>query len=150
MRSADAEPNGSGAFKGHDCYRLYRVADRSGASPRRSTSSLGIQLADAPKFDAEIAALMIGKCVLVGLTYQNRRGDEISVQQFYGTVASADERRGTSLILSGQDAGQTKWLPPGTDSFHAASKGEYRLRSSGEVVVDPDYTAIWAVVVPDA
>ena len=29
MRSADAEPNGSRAFKGHDCYRLDRVADRS-------------------------------------------------------------------------------------------------------------------------
>ena len=93
---------------------------------------------------------MIGKCVLVGLTYENRRGEEISLQQFYGTVASADEKRGISLILAGRDAGQTKWLPPDTDSFHAASKGEYRLRSSGEVVVDPDYTATWTVVVPDA
>jgi hypothetical protein len=29
MRSADAEPNSSKASEGYDCYRLYRVADRS-------------------------------------------------------------------------------------------------------------------------
>jgi hypothetical protein len=36
MRSADAEPN---AFQGHDCYRLYRVADRSADHEKHHTCS---------------------------------------------------------------------------------------------------------------
>ena len=39
MRSADAEPNSSGAFDGHDGYRLYRVADRSADHDRHYFSA---------------------------------------------------------------------------------------------------------------
>ena len=39
MRSADAEPNGSKAFDGHDCYRLYRAADRSAEHDRYFSSA---------------------------------------------------------------------------------------------------------------
>jgi len=35
MRSADAEPNIGEASSGHDCYRLFRVADRSADHDRR-------------------------------------------------------------------------------------------------------------------
>jgi len=35
MRSADAEPNIGKASSGHDCYRLFRVADRSADHDRR-------------------------------------------------------------------------------------------------------------------
>src|SRR5580658_6445779 len=39
MRSADAEPNIRGASSGHDCYRLFRVADRSADHDRRFLSA---------------------------------------------------------------------------------------------------------------
>ena len=39
MRSADAEPNGSKAFDSHDCYRLYRAADRSAEHDRYFSSA---------------------------------------------------------------------------------------------------------------
>src|SRR6266849_2894906 len=48
MRSADAEPNGSTAFDSHDCYRLYRAADRSAEHDRYfsgATSGIGCCIA---------------------------------------------------------------------------------------------------------
>jgi hypothetical protein len=39
MRSADAEPNIGKASSGHDCYRLFRVADRSADHDRRFLSA---------------------------------------------------------------------------------------------------------------
>ncbi|GAB5895435.1 hypothetical protein [Mycolicibacterium mageritense] len=37
--------------------------------------------------------------------------------------------------------GETFTLPPAPESFSPAPPGEYRLRSTGEVVTDPDYLA---------
>jgi hypothetical protein len=34
------------------------------------------------------------------------------------------------------------------EAFEAAPPGEYRLRSSGEVVVNPDYITSWVVEAP--
>jgi hypothetical protein len=39
MRSADAEPNTGKASSGHDCYRLFLVADRSADHDRRFLSA---------------------------------------------------------------------------------------------------------------
>jgi hypothetical protein len=41
-----------------------------------------------------------------------------------------------------------EWLPPDTRAFQKASPGEYRLKSTGEVVADPDYTAMWTLRSP--
>jgi hypothetical protein len=100
-------------------------------------------------FDAARAESLIGKRVLVGITYENRRGEMSRSEQVFGTVASADPR-GIRVALDGVRRGETKWLPPSTDVFQPAARGEYRLRSTGEVVVDPDFTAQWTVKQPDA
>ncbi len=39
-------------------------------------------------------------------------------------------------------------LPPVEEAFEPAPPGEYRLRTTGEVVVDPDFTTSWTVVPP--
>lgn len=36
-------------------------------------------------------------------------------------------------------------LPPTTSAFRAARRGVYRMRSTGEEVVNPDLEAIWTV-----
>ncbi len=36
-------------------------------------------------------------------------------------------------------------LPPDVRTFEEARPGEYRLRSTGEIVVDPDFTSTWIV-----
>jgi hypothetical protein len=66
-------------------------------------------------------------------------------EQFHGRIASAHSTRGFCVVLEGQKFGSAYWLPPDLRPFAAAPRGEYRLRSTGEVVVDPDLTANWIV-----
>lgn len=103
-----------------------------------------------PPFDKDFAHELIGKIVLVGFTYVDMRGNITSQEQFYGVVTSADARTGLTLELCGSRAGETHRLPPDTRAFFRAEPGEYRLRSSGEIVSDPDYTSTWTIERPDA
>ena len=103
-----------------------------------------------PQFDQALADELVGKLVLVGITHEDRRGEVKRHEQFFGTVLTVDPRRGISLSLRGKRSGETKWLPPDTSAFHHADKGQYRLRSTGEVVSNPDYTAQWTLVRPDS
>jgi hypothetical protein len=101
-------------------------------------------------FDAVFAADLIGKYVLVGVRIEDKRGTFKRDEQFHGTVLSADPKSGIKIALLGSRAGETKTLPPVTHVWQRAAKGVYRLRSTGEKVVDPDFTATWQLVQPDA
>jgi len=103
-----------------------------------------------PTFDSEFAQSLVGKRVLVGVTRQDRRGQHISNDQYHGVIVTADAVRGIEIELAGVRAGEKKWLPPATEPFKAAAKGQYRLRSTGEVVVDPDFTAQWTLTQTDS
>ena len=37
-------------------------------------------------------------------------------------------------------------LPPAPSVYYVAEPGEYRLRSTGELVVNPDFVTTWEVV----
>ena len=52
---------------------------------------------------------------------------------------------GILLSLKGQRAGEQYNLPPDTRAIEIASAVEYRLRATGEVVADPDYTAMFSI-----
>jgi hypothetical protein len=95
-----------------------------------------------PPFWHEKAARMVGKHVLVGKTYV--RGNAVLDQvQFHGVIEEADEDDGFALRRS--DTGEIEWLPPDLRAFEQAPPGEYRLRSTGEVIVDPDILSTWIV-----
>jgi len=100
---------------------------------------------ERPVWDETIAESVVGKVVLVGLTYLEADGSLIEQQQFFGTVVRADSRKGILLSLEGQRAGEQFNLPPDTRSIEIATTGEYRLRATGEVVTDPDYTATFSI-----
>jgi hypothetical protein len=98
-----------------------------------------------PQFDSQLAATLIGKHVIVGLTYM--RADEVeSKHQCHGFVVQCDE---TIVAIEPWGGGDPITLPPDLRPFEAAPPGEYRLRSTGEVVVDPDYTASWTIHLAD-
>ncbi len=100
----------------------------------------------APPLDVwneELVAELPGKLVLVGITRLNPDGSLERHEQFFGYVLEAVQRRGIQLRLEGSNAGKEYWLPPDTRAFHAAPLGQYRLKSTGEVVNDPDYTCTW-------
>lgn len=82
---------------------------------------------------------LIGARALVGITY--RDGERSSSIQQYGTVTRCDDE----VIEIESPDGETFTLPPAPESFSPAPPGEYRLRSTGEVIPDPDYLATWTV-----
>jgi hypothetical protein len=92
---------------------------------------------------------LIGKHVLVGLTYENPDGSEGERQQFHGTVVSASAAAGIRLALNGESEGQQYTLPPDLRAFSLASPGKYRLRATGEIVSNPDYLASWRLSPPE-
>ena len=100
---------------------------------------------ERPAWDETLAKGVVGKVVLVGLTHLEANGELIEQQQFFGTVVSADSRKGILLSLEGRRAGEQFNLPPDTRAIEIASRGEYRLRATGEVVVDPDYTVMFSI-----
>ena len=67
-------------------------------------------------------------------------------EQFAGAVIAVDPlvtiiKHGTSMAFT---------LPPSLDGFFLGVPGEYRLRDSGGIVIDPDYVTTWAVHRPNS
>jgi len=88
----------------------------------------------------------LGSIVIVGLTYVDPEGQCEGQIQIYGVVTVADKELGIAVECHGQIwNGQQRWLPPVTAAFHKAERGRYRLCSTGEVIVDPDYLSNWTV-----
>ncbi len=83
-----------------------------------------------------------GKVILVGITYYTHDKQFIEQKQFHGTVVRADE----SGILIRKSDGEETTLPPDLRSTKPASPGEYRERSTGEIVENPDFLSTWNVV----
>ncbi|MGN6308491.1 MAG: hypothetical protein ACTHNN_02910 [Xanthobacteraceae bacterium] len=103
-------------------------------------------MSDKRAWDEQKAASLDGALVLIGLTVEAPEGSTLS--QFYGTVIEVDPRSGVLLRLEGTRSGETYRLPPDLNAFFPARPGEYRLRSIGEVVRDPDFTAQWTITPP--
>lgn len=99
-----------------------------------------------PDWSHARAKNLMGSTVLVGLTYDEPAGERL--EQFYGTVVSADPKEGITLRLDGSRSGEVYTLPPDLRAFFPARPGSYRLRETGEVVIDPDYTITWEITPP--
>jgi len=84
---------------------------------------------------------LIGKTILIGLTYYTADNEFIERKQHWGTVIESNETQ----ILVKLNNGETLWLPPDLSSTKIAPPGEYRLRSTGEIIVDPDYLTTWNI-----
>ncbi len=101
---------------------------------------------DPPLWDEGFASHLDGAMMLVGITYNEPSGPR--VEQFFGTVIETDEAAGITLRLEGSRSGEIFYLPPDQRGIFPASPGSYRLRETGEIVIDPDYTATWEVTPP--
>lgn len=88
---------------------------------------------------------LIGKVLLVGITYNDKDGNVKARKQFWGTVTVADK----SKILIEQKNGEILSLPSDLRAIEPAPEGEYRLHSTGEVVVNPDFLSTWTVELND-
>lgn len=88
------------------------------------------------------AESMVGKSVLVGITRHSAGDEFIGREQFFGLIESVDNVKGFCLRTT---AGEIEWLPPVLNSFERAEPGEYRLKSTGELVEDPDFISTWVL-----
>ena len=99
-----------------------------------------------PHFDEEEAKAIIGKHLLVGVTHRNHSDEVTGLEQFHGEIIRASREEGIILRLSGSD--KERWVPPDLSRLEPAAPGNYRLKDSGEVVVDPDLLSTWTVYPP--
>jgi hypothetical protein len=95
-----------------------------------------------PLLNEARASFMVGKRVLVGFTVLSSDDELIEQRQMSGVVVNVDARRGIELRLGDES---TYWLPPDVRPFQEAAPGEYRLRSTGQTILDPDYVCIWTI-----
>jgi len=104
------------------------------------------QSTNEPAWDDDDARRLVGKYVLVGVTYLASDGSTVTSQaQYHGRVTKAEQSKGVTIACEGTWAGTSFSLPPDLTVFRLAPPGEYKLRSTGEVVKDPDMVASWTV-----
>src|SRR4051794_20046868 len=92
---------------------------------------------EPPPFDQELANSFIGKTILIGLTYTDSAGRDVRHEQFHGVVARATAA-GIEISLRGYREGQSWSMPPDTRAIFRADPGIYSLRSTGEMLENPD------------
>jgi hypothetical protein len=106
---------------------------------------------DRPMWDDDRARELVGKAVLLGLTFATSDGELVEQVQRHGVVehADADDGIGVRLVGPGRPWDNELYrLPPDLRPFSEAAPGAYRLRSTGETVVDPDFTSTWEIRSP--
>ena len=91
-------------------------------------------------WDADFAKTLLGKTLLMNLTFLDEEGEVAERQQFFGVVIDATEDEGVVLDLLGEHDGDTYTLPPQTSAIMAAEPGVTSV--SGET---PDFVANWVV-----
>jgi len=93
--------------------------------------------------DQELAASYIGKHLLIGVTYLDHDDSFLEQKQIHGNILRINEHEGIVIWIN--NSSEEYKLPPDLNSLQDAPKGEFRLRSTGEVVVDPDLLATWTI-----
>ena len=88
---------------------------------------------------------LIGKSILIGVTYFEADGTMLEQKQMFGTVE--DFRRGRSISIK-LDDGSMLDLPPDRSALQPADPGEYHLRGSGKIVKNPDLLCTYSITKP--
>lgn len=101
---------------------------------------------NSAEWDEFTAREILGKLVIVGVTYLTSREVFQSQVQMFGRIVAVDQVAGVTIELEGSRSGETVVFPPALDVFELAAPGEYRLRSTGEIVANPDYTCSWTSI----
>jgi hypothetical protein len=90
-------------------------------------------------FDEDFADGFIGKYLLVGITRTTNKGKVLTQQQLHGVIVNATAQA-IELELAGVHEGETWRMPPILEELTPARRGRYELKTTGEVVEDPDFT----------
>jgi len=100
------------------------------------------------QIDDSKASEYIGKTVLIGVTYLDRKDNLIEQTQWAGIITGFSGKEGIKIAVGPTKSPFT--LPPDERGIRPAPPGVYRLRSTGEEIENPDYLATWICVRPDS
>ncbi len=100
---------------------------------------------------------IIGKHLLMGITYLDSQGNIQHSLQLHGTVVAAEKRDSIQFKIENDPLPTSVdfpedgifALPPDIKALKPADKGIYTLKSTGEDVVDPDLICSWSVRAPE-
>jgi len=102
---------------------------------------------DKPQVDETLAGQYIGKKILIGVTYFDHQGNLMEQKQWAGKIVAFSNAEGIRVALF--DSDEPCCLPPDPRFIQKAKPGSYRLRSTGQVIENPDYLTTWTCKVPD-
>lgn len=88
-----------------------------------------------------------GKSIIVGITYVSSSGEIVDTLQFSGVLDRLED--GMVFINVNNDEMDEFSLPPDEDSFEPAPEGIYTMRSTGQVVENPEIMSTWTVKLND-
>ncbi|ALL12617.1 hypothetical protein [Caulobacter henricii] len=91
-------------------------------------------------WDPDLAHSLIGKTLMLGLTFLDDEGEVLERQQFFGVVIEANDQTGIALDLLGEQDGDIYTLPPQTSAIIPTPQGVTTL--SGET---PDFVVNWFI-----
>ena len=104
-----------------------------------------------PEWDDGWAEWLLGKYALVGITRYEADGTTVrSKGQYHGIIVEVSRHREIKIACEGRWRGETMTLPPVLQSFKQAKPGRYELKSTGEIVDDPDVVATWRITAPSS
>ncbi len=90
------------------------------------------------------AVLLIGESIIIGITYSNPKTKEISRrEQIDGIIIRASMKEG--IVIKRNDNGEEYKLPPDITMIQKAPNGQYKLKTTGKVIVDPGFITTWVV-----
>ena len=101
----------------------------------------GCQQRVNPQLDEAKAKEYLGKTVLIGITDLDLDGKPTKQRQFFGTITEISVKNG--MIVASKNNSKQLALPPDLSTLRPAKPGVYRLRTTGEVVTDPDFLTTW-------
>lgn len=90
----------------------------------------------------ELQEYLKGKLFLVGLTFVEENGILKEQYQTHGTVQELTNDGLIKLIREDKSIFQ---MPYDNETIDKAEKGEYRERSTGLIIKDPDYIMSWEI-----
>ena len=81
---------------------------------------------------------IIGKTVIVGLTFVDKYGVKLKDDDFAGQIIEISPDKG--IVVANNDTMKAIGLPLNYDAFQVAEKGYYELKKSGLKIKNPDLT----------
>jgi hypothetical protein len=84
-----------------------------------------------------------GKVFLIGITFVDKEGELIEHYQTHGTV---QELTDAGIFRIRRSDGSIFQLPYDKDTITKMEDGEYREKTSGEIIKNPDYMMTWEIV----